>query len=353
MRVLILLLGMFVMGKVTAHTDHIHESDNVTQFSNEVRKVVNLIEQGRASANETFYRQARRLLQSERVKKAVPVVYQAELAQYFHEFDRALVLLGNTNKTSNESLLRANILLTQGKVAEARTACKKINNQQHPVISMICLAKVASLNGMLPRSQKMLEYIIRHNQQASPSVLHWAQVTAAEMAERAGEVERAKKYYIKALELKQTDMTSRMALADILLEQKQYKQVEKLTYDYLENDGLLLRYVRALNIQGDLRTSSHFCGLKRRMLNYTKEKKHLHYDTLAEYYYYFNQGNEQAMQWAVKHWQQQKTPRDARLLAKIAASQFNEPALDSITSWQAENKTEDKLLGKILQQVLI
>ena len=107
-------------------------------------------------------------------------------------------------------------------------------------------------------------------------------------------------------------------------------------------------YDVALNIQGDLRTSDHFCELKRRVLSYigtsdySKQNQHLHYDLIAEYFLYFSPDSEIALNWAKKHWQQQKTPRDARLLLKVAIAANDEAVIEEVQHWQAMFQTEDK-----------
>lgn len=54
-----------------------------------------------------------------------------------------------------------------------------------------------------------------------------------------------------------------MELADIYINQKRYDDVIKLSKDYLKFDPVLLRYVRAMNIQEDLTTNGYFCEIKK------------------------------------------------------------------------------------------
>lgn len=68
-----------------------------------------------------------------------------------------------------------------------------------------------------------------------------------------------------------------MALADIYINQKRYDDVIKLSKDYLKFDPVLLRYVRALNIQGDLTTNGYFCELKRKNIYILIQNQNISY----------------------------------------------------------------------------
>ena len=199
----------------------------------------------------------------------------------------------------------------------------------------------------------MLQKMVKRSENAEVLEQHWAYTTLAEMAERRNEIKTAMLFYERALKLKPNDIPSRIAYADLLISQKQYDKAQQITKDYLRNDLLLLRYVRALNIQGDMRMSDHFCDLKRRVLNYEYKKNHLHYDLMAEYYFYFSTDFDTALAYASKHWQQQKTPRDARLLATVALTAGDEDKLQAIHQWRGQRQLEDKLLDNILQYAVL
>lgn len=363
MRYITILFGIIFLSQVQAHSDHIkikstltNAEQKVVQHQSRLMKVEVLLDKGRSLSEEKYYRQARKILQQDKLNSPMSLVYEAEIAQYFHEFDMAIELLNKSKQNVTTHLMKANTYITQGKVEQASESCKKLYGRTETIIYMTCIAKVTSMQGKLDKSYRLMNYLITKyetDKNADKTILHWAYVTTAEMAERMNKPQVAEKYYQQSLKINQHDIATRIAYADILLANKRYKQVEALTRDYLQHDPLMLRYVRALNIQGDLRTSAHFCELKRRILNYDEKKSHLHYDTLAEYYYYFNQGQALAIKYANKHWQQQKTPRDARLLAKVAASQYDEPAIQSIQQWLVVNKTEDALLKSLLSEVFI
>jgi len=363
MRSIIFLAVMVFISNAQAHSDHLKikttlssAEQKVVQHQSGLIKVEALLDKGRSLSEEKYYRQARELLLNNELNSPMSLVFEAEIAQYFHEFDLAIKLLNKSKQNVTTHLMKANTYITQGKVAQAKKSCKQLYAKTETIIYMTCIAKVTSMQGKLDKSYQLMSYLIKqyeNEKNANKAIMHWAYVSTAEMAERMKNPEVAKRLYQKALRIHKNDIATRIAYADILLAEKQYKKVEALTKKYLQHDPLMLRYVRALNIQGDLRTSAHFCELKRRILNYDDKKAHLHYDTLAEYYYYFNQGQDLAHKYANKHWQQQKTPRDARLLAKVAASQYDEPAIQAIQMWLAENKTEDALLTSLLSDVLI
>ena len=336
---------------VEAHSEHSHhqnekiELDDRDSRLNEVRLLMDKASHGN---KEDYYSQAAKLLDKLKYSSVQSRLYKAEIQQYFHQFDEAVSTLSGNRHDPATSLMRAGIYFTQGKMTLAQQECKNIFGKVDNLLAITCMAQANSLLGELDKGYQVLTAAIKHVNTDDKQSLAWAYVTLAEMSERRFDRETAKLYYLKALKLNKNDHPSRIAYADLLLEEKKYRQVLSLTKDYLQNDLVMLRYVRALNIQGDPTTSDHFCELKRRVLNYTAKNKHLHYDLLAEYYLYFSDNFEYSLQWAKQHWQQQKTPRDARLLARVAIKAVDSDSLDKISQWRTTYHVEDKGYDRLL-----
>ena len=341
MKFLVGLALVAVTGVTAAHSNHTHVESN-----SEIEK---LIIAAKSSGQESDYLKVKRILVSTKSTDPKINLYRAEIQQHFHEFDNALASIERAPDMASTNLIKANILLTTGKSREAGNVCRKLFGKTDDLIALSCLAQAMSRHGDLNRSFTLLENFVEKHKNSSPDGRHWAYVVLAEMAERMANTDIAERYYKKAIQLRNNDVVSRIAYADLLLKQNRYELVSKLAKDYLDNDALLLRYVRALNIKGDLRNDAYFCELKRRVLNYqASEDKHVHYDLLAEYYHYFNQSQDEALKWVKLHWQQQKTPRDARLLARISSHVVDNVSLDLLLDWRHEQMLEDRLLDQLL-----
>ena len=345
MKKLLTICLLLINAPVYAHSVH-HQHDEHTTNTQDLAQVRELMTKARELADEDIYREASKRLDQMKVYSQEARLYRAEIQQHFHEFDKALHTLADSNESINAAILKANILYTQGKFDEQLKTCKLLFKHDRQLTALTCLSQAMSLQGKLEESYALLGKWIESVD--SSADMHWSYVTMAEMAERLNYPAQAIAYYRKAIALQKNDLASRLALADILLETQQYDEALKLTRDYLQHDAALLRYVRALNIQGDPRTSDHFCELKRRVLNYAGKKEHLHYDLLAEYYLYFSDQYEEAMNWANRHWKGQKTPRDARLLAKVSNAAGDFAVSEMLKNWQRQNKLQDSLLNRLI-----
>ena len=357
-----IVLSIFLLSFSTlgiAHSNHHHPvKQEEGKTLNKIQKVELILKEARSKNDQNKYREAKTLL--DEMGKTVKVrLYLAEIQQYFHNFDSALSTLAPIKNNSSSGLLKASIYFTQGKVKRAHHECMKLFGAIDNLVAMTCLAQANSLLGQLDKAYGVLHASMQHMQSDNKQSQAWAYVTLAEMAERKSDTESARRFYQKALALNKNDYPSRIAYADLLLEEKNYSKVTAITKDYLNNDLIMLRYVRALNIQGDLRTSDHFCELKRRVLNYigtsnySKQNQHLHYDLIAEYFLYFSADSELALNWAKKHWHQQKTPRDARLLLKAAIEANDDAVIEEVKHWQGMFQTEDKRQQALFKDTIL
>ncbi len=343
----VILLGMSTLSfSHQYHAPHGVSSDIMD--SKIMLQVKQLMVKGRQESNEQYYLKASKLLDKVKTSSAQKTLFRAEIQQYFHRFNQALTTLNSINHTASTDLLRASIYFTQGKFRQAHQHCKNLFGQVDTLLALTCISHANSLQGELDKAYEVLVSALEHVKTDSSSSRLWAYVTLAEMAERKLDYEMAKQLYTKALEINPTDMPTRIAYADILLNERNAIKTILVTQDYLHNDLLLLRYVRANSLYEKNEDNKAYIRLKDRIENYTRENQHLHYDLLAEYQLYIKLDAQQALVWAERHWQQQKTPRDARLLATVAEQVGDISSKQRVINWQQNYGLEDKLLERIL-----
>lgn len=318
---------------------------NNTKFVVEIKK---LISQAKNERSEKLYKNIISKIKLDDVKDPVLFLYKADAQQYLHEFDEALFTLSLASELPGAKLMKANILITQGRYNEAAKECRQLVGKIDEVLSVTCYSHAVSLNGELDKGYQLLSNFIGKLKGRREKDLQWSYAVLAEMSERKSDYDQAELLYKKALNIDDNDVASRMALADIYINQKRYDDVIKLSKDYLRFDPVLLRYVRALNIKGDLTTNGYFCELKRRVLGYKKKKEHLHFDTKSEYQLYFTPDIDIALVDIKKHWEQQKLPRDARLISRISFIKGEIDLLDGMREWQMSTNLEDQSLTSIL-----
>lgn len=346
--VLLSLSSSVAVSHVEHHEANIkHKSDKPTQ-SELVSEIKQLISKAKANRDEKTYKQVLSKINIEEVLNPILFLYMADAQQYFHQFDEALYTLELATELPGAGLMKANILMTQGRFNEATKTCRQLVGKIDELLAITCYSHAISLNGQLEKGYNALSTFVKSKEDKRKKDLQWSYAVLGEMSERLSMLKHAEDYYSKALTINANDVSSRMALSDILIDQKRFDDVVKLTEKNLRYDPVLLRYVRALNIQGDKRMNGYFCELKRRVLSYKNKKEHLHYDTKSEYQLYFTDDIEAAMKDIQQHWNQQKLPRDARLISKVGVLKGAFDVLDEVRQWQLANKLEDQALTQIL-----
>jgi len=351
MKILITVMLFGISTLSTAHQYHAPHGEADELLDSEIMvQVKQLMEKGRQQSNQQYYLKASKLLDKVKNKSAQKRIFKAEIQQYFHDFDQALTTLENVKQTASTDLLRASIYFTQGKYELAHQHCKRLFGHVDNLLALTCISHANSLQGELDKAYQVLLAALQHVPTDSNQSLSWAYVTLAEMSERKGDYEVAKQFYTKALEINPADMPTRIAYADILLKERNAVKTILITQDYLHNDLLRLRFVRANNLYVKGKSNKQYLKLKDRVEHYTEKNQHLHYDLLAEYYLYVEQDAKQALEWAKRHWQQQKTPRDARLLAVVAEWAGDQYSRQLVINWQKYYSLEDKPLEDILNR---
>ena len=215
-----------------AHSEHgHHQSENIelSDRDSKLNEVTLLMDKAQHGNKEDYYSQAAKLLDKLKYSSVQSRLYKAEIQQYFHQFDEAVSTLSSNQHDPATSLMRASIYFTQGKMTLAQQECKNIFGKVDNLLAITCMAQANSLLGELDKGYQVLTAAIKHVSTDDKQSHAWAYVTLAEMSERRFDRETAKSYYLKALTLNKNDFPSRIAFADLLLEEKKYQQVLSLT----------------------------------------------------------------------------------------------------------------------------
>lgn len=343
---IVILIAMFPALLCAHSLPLIH--DVYTGDGADIVKIREWMQSARQEADPEYYAIARDMISRVKAKTAETQLYQAEVQQYFHQFDTALETLSDLGHSANADILRANIYYTQGRYLEQQVSCKQLFGEVDQLTALTCVSQATSLTGKLEKSYQLLSRAAELGQGSDPQTLHWAYVTLAEMSERLNQLDTAADWYAKALELQAQDVATRLAYADILLSLNKNSEAIQITQDYLQHDLLLLRYVRAQGLTAADTKNVDLIELERRVTSYSGDKPHMHYDFVAEYHIYFSHDYAAALKWAQKHWQGQKTPRDTRLLARASRLAGAVKTQLAVASWRAKLSVEDAQLDQLL-----
>ncbi|MFQ3197509.1 MAG: putative Zn-dependent protease [Paraglaciecola sp.] len=91
--------------------------------------------------------------------------YQATVLQYYHQFSQAQQILNDIlqRQPDNRSawLMKANIYLVQGELAQAKSACLQLLGQGSLVISTVCVLEVTAEQGQVAKSYQQLQNVVK------------------------------------------------------------------------------------------------------------------------------------------------------------------------------------------------
>jgi len=308
---------------------------------------------GRAQHDERYFGYASAALQpwSKDAQAPTPILaLRADIAQHQHRFADARIILdelvARDPQNSGAWLMSATLHMTQAQPQAAKHDCQRLFALRESFAATICLAHAASINGQLPGSYRLVTTLLARlpvDDRSSKNV--WALSVAADMAERSGDSAAAEQWLRKALAVAPTDLVSRLQLCDLLLQRRRPTDVLALLESQPVSEPILLR--RALaekQIGGSVAALAAWQAAVERsaQLGVT-----LHLRELARGQLELLGNPQLALQTALKNWEIQREPVDARLLAQAGRAAGNRVAVENVRNWQRELRFEDAGLATL------
>ncbi|MGR9087630.1 MAG: tetratricopeptide repeat protein [Gammaproteobacteria bacterium] len=289
------------------------------------------IELGKSESDPRYYGYAEGLLQPWWLSADPPsevLLLRALIMQNRHDFDRALLdlekLLRRQPDNAKAWLARALILQVQARYPEAQQSCAALINFDDTLLAATCLSQVGSLMGHGLKSYRFLDESLKEGP-AAPEQQQWSLTVLAEIAARLERNEDADRHFIEALRIGKPNVYLFAAYADFLLDQNRPEEVVALLSDKTRIDSLLLRLALARQQLAADDLSGLSETLQARFTAGRLRQENLHQGDEARFNLHLKKQPETALKLAKANWQQQKEPKDARILleASIAA---NDPA---------------------------
>lgn len=269
---------------------------------------------------------------------ALALILRASVQQSNHQFEAAL---SNLDRAMNKMpgnpqalLMRASILLVQGRYAQARESCSALIFQD-AVFAGICLANVMAVSGQPDQATALLQRFITQAP-VEQGIQAWAAVSLAEAAASIGQDGQAEAALRLGLTGNPRDAYLKTAMADFLLEHHRPREVLPLLADDIRNDNLLLRLTLAEQQLASPATKSHIEDLQARFAAAAARGDRVHLREEAMFRLALLNQPEAALQLAQANWKVQKELADCRILlaTAVAAHQPDaaKPALDWLTA---------------------
>jgi tetratricopeptide (TPR) repeat protein len=309
-----------------------------------------LIEAGRASGDPRTLGYAESLLAPWHADDSrAPLdalVLRATIEQSRHRFDAARMLLDRVIARAPDHgqalLTRATIAQVRGDYAAANADCARLRPLNADVAA-ICAALTDALTGANDRALAVLRVAAERTQGA---VRAWALGALAQVHEQRGEPDEALRAYRASLAAGD-DLSTRLALADLLIERRAWRDAQALLADAPAADGVLLRRWRVERALGGA-APPIAAQLRARIDEAIARGELLHAREAA--LFALEQGDvATALRLARESWAAQREPADLRVLARSARAINDRAALDEVRAWVKRTGLVDARLRAELQ----
>lgn len=282
---------------------------------------------------------------------------RATILQSTHHFDAALqdldFVIAQEPANGQAWLTRATVLTVQGDYAKATASCARLSGLSTQLVTVTCIANVASVTGRAAASEQLLDLTLQRSAGVAPELESWALTLLAEMATRRGETALAEARYKKALAQQPRDSYLLAAYTDFLLDGQRAQEVVKLLQDQQRIDALLLRYALALQALPGQQTAFQAAKaeLAARFNAAMQRGDTVHQREQARFALFLQQDLSTALQLAQKNWAIQKEVPDMRILLEAALAARNYPAAQPVLAWIATHGVEDVALQRLVKQL--
>ena len=284
---------------------------------------------------------------------AVPVellIVRAQLAQYRHQFARAIALLErvlSAEPDEPEALAwSAAVRMVQSDYAGARRDCERLAHVASELLGTGCQAHVAGATGGLRASYERLQSANERHPGVRQTLRLWVHTLLADMAQRLGDARAAESHYRAAIALGETDQYLLAAYAEFLLDERRPAETAAMLRDWDRSDVLLLlraRAVRALGAESPALAKI----LRARYAAAAQRGELLHAQDEARFRLEFLADAKGALELAAKNWSEQHEAADARIFMEAALAANDPRAAQPVLEWLRSSGFEDVRLTRL------
>ena len=282
---------------------------------------------------------------------------RATILQSTHQFGPALqdldAVIAQEPANGQAWLTRATVLTVQGDYAQATASCARLSALSTQLVTVTCLANIASVTGRAAASERLLDLTLQRSAGAAPELENWASTLLAEMATRRGETALAEARYRAALARRPRDSYLLGAYADFLLDRQRPQDVVQLLQDRQRIDALLLRHALALQALPGRQAAFEAAKaeLAARFTAAMQRGDTVHQREQARFALFLQQDVPSALQLAQQNWAIQKEVPDMRILLEAALAARDYGAAQPVLAWIAANGVEDAALQRLVRQL--
>jgi hypothetical protein len=283
------------------------------------------------------------------------LIVRAQLAQYRHQFARAIALLEQALSAEPEDpealAWSAAIRMVQADYAGAQRDCERLARVASELLGTGCLAHVAAATGKLRTAYVRLLAASARHPAARTTLKLWTYTLLADMAQRLGDAGAADSHYRAAIALGETDQYLLAATAEFLLDERRPAEAEALLRNWERSDVLLLLRARALKALGRPEVSVLAGKLQARYAADAQRGERLHAQDEARFRLEFLADARGALAIAAQNWSGQREAADARILMEAALAAREPRLAQPVLEWLAASGYEDFRLARLAAQL--
>lgn len=277
-------------------------------------------------------------------------IINADLLQAQHQFAEAEAALKDIIKASPEQwnawLMLASIAETRGNYDLARRACAQLVFAGKTLSGLTCSASVASVRGQSAEALRQMELALAEAGQHSPEIIAWSHVVAAEIALRIDRTQKAEALLETALSIRDS-LYTRLALADLLIQQERYDDASSVIEDLPASDAVLIRRARIAGQASPRDLPVLARQLERRVEAMRLRGEVSHGREEAQIALLLAAEPASALEAALRNWDKQRESIDAMLLLEAAIAAQKPEAARPVLEWMETNESDDVRLLRL------
>ena len=282
------------------------------------------------------------------------LVIRATILQYRHQFDEARALLHKALESDPQNaqawLILATLDMVQGDYQAAKGTAR-VANGAGAEIGLACFGSLRSYTGQARQSLALLQQVESSGRRGTAGYRAWIEGLLAESDERLGDWPGAENHYREALKLLPQDNFLLVAYADFLLDRGRPGEVLPLLADHVQSDTAFLRLALAQSLLHSDQTqrytwimAARFEALRQRGSEYFGREE-------ARFALQLQHDPHTALDMALRNWQVQRAPWDARVVLEAALASKEPQAASPVLEFLKKTQLEDPILEPLEREL--
>jgi tetratricopeptide (TPR) repeat protein len=282
---------------------------------------------------------------------AAALIIEATILQYRHQFSDARTMLKRAftldPRNAQAWLILATLDMVQGDYRAADRDCAQVANNAGVETGLACFGSLRSYTGKAREGLVLLGQADTAVKRGPAGYRAWIEGLMAESAERLGDWPSAEAHYLSALKLQPQDNFLLVAYADFLLDRGRPREVLPLLAGHAQSDTAFLRLALAQSMLHSDQIQRYiwimgarFEALRLRGSEYFGREE-------SRFALQLQHDPQAALDLALRNWQVQRAPWDARVVLEAALAAKQPQAAAPILEFLQKTRLEDPIIDPL------